>query len=176
MFGHLCDSCTHQNCCTDSAVPLVFPKEFEKIKTIDPEYLQHVKTIEINKKNIITIKKKKNSTRCIYLNDETNRCMIYESRPMDCKIYPFDILFLHNAYHWIVYSCNADSNWNWSEGFLETLENDEGFDELMKNIDIFSEHTNMILEKESKKTPYVVLRKVNFTAKIIEQPVKERNE
>lgn len=161
MFGDLCDSCTHQNCCTDSAVPLVFSEELKKIKQIDPEYIKHIKTIKINNKHIVFIKKKENTTRCIYLNDETNRCTIYESRPMDCKMYPFDILFINNAYHWIVYSCNVESNWEWSEIYLQKLEKDVGFDEFMKNIDVFSEHTNMILSKESKKTPYVVLRQVN---------------
>jgi len=165
MFGGLCDSCTHQNCCTDSAVPLVFSEELKKIKQIDPEYLKHIKRIKINNKHIVSIKKKENTTRCIYLNDETNRCTIYESRPMDCKMYPFDILFINNAYHWIAYSCNVESNWKWSESYLQKLEKDVGFDEFMKNIDVFAEHTNMILSKESKKTPYVVLRQVNWLPK-----------
>ena len=44
--------------------------------------------------------------------------------------------------------------------YLKQLK-DAGFDDLMKNIDLFSEHTKMVIPAESQKTPFVVLRKVN---------------
>ena len=39
---------------------------------------------------------------------------------------------------------------------------DEGFGDLMNNIDLFTEHTNMVLPSELEKTPYEILRKVNW--------------
>ena len=42
------------------------------------------------------------------------------------------------------------------------LEKDDGFDDFMQNIDLFSEHTKMVLPSESEKTPYIILRKVNW--------------
>jgi len=84
-------------------------------------------------------------------------------------LYPFDILYVNNSYQWIVYSCNKDSDWSWSEDHLKSLENDDGFDELMKNLDVFSEHTKMILPSESEKTPYTILRKVNWNESLVFQ-------
>ena len=161
MFEALCDSCSHQNCCTNSAVPLVFSKDLEKIKKINSDYLQYLKTVEIKDKQVYAIKKKNNSTECVFW-DTSKGCMIYDSRPMDCRLYPFDILMMDNSYYWIVYTCNKESNWTWSESILQSFENYDGFDDLMENLELFSEHTIMVLPTESEKTPYKVLRKVNW--------------
>lgn len=169
MFENLCGNCSHKNCCTDSAVPLVFSKDLEKIKKKDSQYVKHIKTIEINGKQVNAIKKKEGSTECVFWDGSTGGCKIYESRPMDCRLYPFDILYVNNSYQWIVYSCNKDSDWSWSEDHLKSLENDDGFDELMKNLNIFSEHTKMILPSESEKTPYTILRKVNWNESLVFQ-------
>lgn len=162
MFETLCNNCNHKNCCTDSAAPLVFSRELQKIRQVDPQYVKHIKTIKINGKQVKTIKKKSNSTECIFWDGKTGGCTIYESRPIDCRLYPFDILYVGDSYHWIVYSCNEKSDWNWSENYLKSLESDDGFDDLMKNIHFFSENTKRILPSESKKTPYEVLRKVRW--------------
>ena len=160
LFENLCGNCSHKNCCTDSAVPLVFSKDLEKIKKKDLQYVEHLKTVEINGKQVTAVKKKEGSTECIFWDADVGGCAIYDARPMDCRLYPFDILSIENSYHWIVYSCNDDSDWSWSEDHLKSLENDNGFNDLMKNLDLFSEHTNMILPSESEKTPYKILRKV----------------
>ena len=162
MFENLCGNCDHKNCCTNSAVPLVFSNDLERIKKKDLQYIKHLKTIEINGKQVYAVKKKEGSTECVFWDDLVGGCKIYESRPIDCRLYPFDILYVDDSYRWIVYSCNENSNWVWSENYLQTLEKDNGFDDLMKNIDLFSEHTKMILPNESEKTPYVILRKVNW--------------
>ena len=134
----------------------------EKIRKLTIPHKQYLTTVKINGRNIGAIKKKDNSTECVFWNGDLGGCSIYESRPIDCKLYPFDILLIGNEYCWIVYSCNEKSDWNWSENHLKELELDDGFDDLMKNIGYFSEHTTMVLPKESKKTPYTVLRKVNW--------------
>ncbi len=164
MFEKLCGDCEHKNCCTDSAVPLVFSKDLEKIKKKDLDFDKHLKIVKINDVNVNAIKKKKNSTECVYWDADLGGCTIYESRPMDCRLYPFDIIKIKNSYHWIVYACNVGSDWSWTENYLELLEQDDGFDELMKNINLFSEHTKMILPTELEKTPYELLRKINWTS------------
>jgi len=162
LFENLCGNCNHKNCCTDSAVPLVFSKDLEKIKKIDPQYIKHLKTIEISGIQVNAVKKKEGLTECVYWDALTGGCKIYESRPIDCRLYPFDILYVDDSYHWIVYSCNEKSDWTWSENHLKILEKDDGFDDFMQNIDLFSEHTKMVLPSESEKTPYIILRKVNW--------------
>jgi len=162
LFEKLCDSCDHKNCCTDSAVPLVFSKDLLKIKTTNPD-VDYLKTVTINGISVNAIKKKEGTTECIFWNGTSGGCTIYASRPMDCKLYPFDILYVGDSYYWIVYSCNEKSDWTWTESHLISLENDDGFDDLMNNLDLFSTHTQMTLPVESKKTPYTVLRKVSWT-------------
>lgn len=162
MFENLCGNCNHKNCCTDSAVPLVFPKDLEKIKKNDSQYDTHLTTVEIQGKLVHAIKKKNGSTECVFWDESTEGCTIYESRPMDCRLYPFDILYVDDSYHWIVYSCNKNSDWSWSESHLKSLENNDGFSDLMNNLSLFSEHTKMILPNESEKTPYIILRKISW--------------
>ena len=100
---------------------------------------------------------------CIFWDEDKKMCSIYENRPFDCRAYPFDIHLINGKYHWIVYSCNSKSDWKWTEEYLEALENDKQFNEVMKKIEIFAGHTKMILPQELEKTPYTVLRKVKYT-------------
>lgn len=162
LFETLCGRCDHKNCCTDSAVPLVFGKDLEKIKNNNLNYMKYLKTVKISGENVFAIKKKDNLSECVFWDESVGGCTIYDFRPIDCRLYPFDILLMEKSYHWIVYSCNKNSDWAWSENYLQTLEVDEGFDDLMNNIDLFSEHTKMVLPTESEKTPFTVLRKVNW--------------
>jgi len=170
-FRHLCGRCSHQGCCTNSAVPLVFSNDYAKLKAIGKEDERFVKEIEINGKKVKAVRKKKNSDVCVFWDEDKSNCSIYENRPFDCKAYPFDICLIDGRYRWIVYSCNPESGWKWSEPFLQMLENDDGFSDIIHNIDVFSRHTEMILPSESIKTPYTVLREVRIkqeTQKIFE--------
>ena len=103
-------------------------------------------------KTVKAIKKKPNSTLCIFWDQDNKKCSIYKQRPFDCRSYPFDILQINEKYHWIVYSCNPQSNWQWAESYLQMLEQDVAFSEIMENIDVFSGNTSLVLPDESKKT------------------------
>jgi Fe-S-cluster containining protein len=109
---------------------------------------------------IKAINKKPNSNLCVLWDEQEKKCSIYKQRPFDCRAYPFDILKINGKYHWIVYSCNPESNWEWANEYLTMLENDKAFPEVMEKIEIFSVNTGLILPTESQKTPYVVLREV----------------
>lgn len=159
-FSSLCNSCKEQGCCTDSAVPLVFSNDFTNLKKIDRANSRFLDEKTVNGKKIKFIKKQNNSNRCVFWNSDSCRCSIYENRPFDCRAYPFDILEVDGKYHWIVYSCNPDSDWKWTEEYLTALENDPGFSEIRNNLDIFEGHTKMILPSESPKTSYVILREI----------------
>jgi hypothetical protein len=161
-FNTLCDSCKHKGCCTDSAVPLVFSYDFEDLKSIGKANDDFLKEVTVHGKKIKAIKKKNDSTSCMFWDDKKMMCSIYEKRPFDCRAYPFDIHLVNGKYHWIVYSCNPESNWTWSEEYLQSLENDKQFNEIMEKIEIFAGHTKMILPQESQKTPFIVLREVRY--------------
>lgn len=161
-FIQLCGNCSHQNCCTNSSEPLVFENELESLHEINKDGKQFIKKITIMGKSAKIIRKKDHSSECVFWDSEKKNCSVYDSRPFDCKAYPFDILKINEKYHWIVYSCNPDSDWKWAESYLDFLEKDKQFSELVKNIDIFSNNTQRVLPKESKKTPYQILRQVHI--------------
>ena len=161
-FNALCDSCKHSGCCTNSAVPLVFSHDFKDLESIGKIDGKFLKEITVHGKKIKAIKKKNGSNNCVFWDEEKRLCSIYEKRPFDCRAYPFDIHLVAGKYHWIVYSCNAESDWNWTEEYLQFLENDKQFKEIMEKIEIFAGHTKMILPQESRKTPFTTLREVRY--------------
>jgi Fe-S-cluster containining protein len=161
-FSKLCSTCKTQGCCTDSAVPLVFESDFSDLKSIGKHSEQYLHDRNVNGTIIKAVNKKENSTHCIFWDENIFTCSIYPQRPFDCRAYPFDILKINGKYHWIVYSCNPQSNWEWTEGHLKELESDKAFSELMQKVEIFSGNTKIILPEELKKTKYAVLRQVNY--------------
>ncbi|MDE1726770.1 MAG: YkgJ family cysteine cluster protein [Thaumarchaeota archaeon] len=161
-FKRLCDNCASHGCCTDSTVPLVFSTDFEALKSIGKAQDLYIQELDIKGRKVKALKKKQNSSNCVFWNEEKKLCSIYEQRPFDCRAYPFDILFVEGKFHWIVYSCNPDSNWEWSEKYLERLEKDMEINKIFDEIASFADNTDLILPDESKKTPYTVLREVRF--------------
>lgn len=159
-FSQLCDSCKTQGCCTNSGVPLVFDSDFIALKSINKVSSDFLHDRNVNGKTIKAINKKQNSSECIFWDGEKKGCSIYKYRPFDCRAYPFDILEIDKKFYWIVYSCNPQSDWHWTEDYLQMLEHDVAFSEVMQKIEIFSGNTSLVLPEESKKTPYVVLREV----------------
>ena len=78
-------------------------------------------------------------------------------------MYPFDIVWNNNEYHWIIYSCNPDSDWKWTEEYLQKLEADLQFNEMMQNSEglrLTSDNVEYLADIE--EPPYAVLRKVNW--------------
>jgi len=161
-FNTLCNSCKHSGCCTNSAVPLVFSHDFRDLESIGKASNEFLKEVTVNGKKIKAIKKKNDSNNCVFWDESKRLCSIYEKRPFDCRAYPFDILLVDGEYHWIVYSCNVESDWTWTEEYLQFLENDKQFNEVMEKIEIFAGHTKMILPLESQKTSYSILREVRY--------------
>jgi len=159
-FTSLCGSCQHQGCCTNSSIPLVFSHDLKALRIIGksgPEYLQEV---IIKDKKVSAIKKKNNSTICTFWDEGKKICSIYENRPFDCRAYPFDIRIIDGKYRWIVYSCNPESDWKWSEDYLQALEKDMELNDVFKDVETFANNTELILPHESQKTSFTVLREV----------------
>lgn len=159
-FNKLCDNCKHQSCCTDSAEPLVFDGDYKHLEEIGKTNEKYLHLRDINGKKIKAINKKANSTMCIFWDEGKKNCSIYENRPLDCRLYPFDILLVNKKYHWIVYSCNPDSNWQWTDKYLEMFEKDKVFNEIRNNMKIFAKNTELTLPDETKKLSYTILREV----------------
>jgi len=159
-FKRLCDSCNHQGCCTNSSIPLVFSSDLKALESIGRSGDEYLQDVQIKGKKVKALKKKNNSNVCVFWNEEKRICSIYENRPFDCRAYPFDIRLVDGKYRWIVYSCNPDSDWHWSESYLEALEKDMELNDIFNSIETFANNTELILPKESQKTPYIILREV----------------
>ena len=160
-FNKLCNNCTHQSCCTNFARPVVFSHDLEDLASIEKNGSQFIQKIKINDKDANIIRKKEGSNECTFWDSGNKHCSIYEKRPFDCRAYPFDIRFINGKYRWIVYLCNLDSDWTWSEKYLEMLEHDKQFDEVIEKIDIFTDPTINALDK-SQLIPFSILREVNM--------------
>ena len=162
-FTKLCGSCQHQGCCTNSSVPLVFSEDFRSLASIGKSGKEYLQEVTIHNKKVPAVKKKNNSNVCVFWDESKKMCSVYENRPFDCRAYPFDIMFIEGKYHWIVYSCNPDSDWKWSEEYLEALEKDMESNNIFKDMETFAHNTELILPQESQKTPFTVLREVKIT-------------
>ena len=162
-FTKLCGSCQHQGCCTNSSVPLVFSEDLRALTSIGKSGKEYLQEVTIRDKIVPAVKKKNNSNVCIFWDEGKKMCSVYENRPFDCRAYPFDIMFIEGKYHWILYSCNPDSDWKWSEEYLKALEKDMELNNIFKDMAIFASNTELILPQESKKTPFTVLREVKIS-------------
>lgn len=171
-YKNLCGTCQTNDCCTSFASPLLFPTDIKKLKEIDRYNDEYVKTVKINEKSMETIKKKKDSNQCIFWDASNRKCSIYKNRPFDCMIYPFDIFKIDGKYFWIVYTCNPQSNWKWSESYLQIFENSEEFADILENIETYS-HIDSELRKKIDTTNYCIIREVNFNKLDRRQQVTE---
>ena len=47
--------------------------------------------------------------KCIFL-DEEMKCKVYDVRPLDCRLFPLDVIKEENDYYWIIYTRFCFSN------------------------------------------------------------------
>ena len=155
----LCEKCEHVSCCTGFDAPFLFENDIKKLSELGKE--EFIEEIKVANMKVKSLKKKSNSTNCVFWDERKRTCQIYEDRPFDCKMFPFDIMKIDEQIMWIVFSCNEESSWEWSEKYLQKLEMDPSFVNIVQNIGIF-QHTLETEFSENHPLPYKVIRKVNF--------------
>lgn len=165
-YENLCGSCSHKPCCTECISPLVFAKDISNLEKIKHDCSKYLETINIQGINTHTIRKKRGTSECVFWDSKNTKCSIYENRPFDCKMFPFDIIYKDGKFFWIVFECNPNSNWDWTEPHLERLESDPAFDDFLQNIYLYA--TLQISDFDSKKTNYTVIRQVRIQKQIIQ--------
>ena len=110
---NLCSNCVGKNssCCCDTNVdsPMLLPNEVEVIaKKMQIEKESFSKKIDLAKmnnddtlKDLYQMKRdKKTNSCCFYKN---NCCTIYDIRPIDCRIFPYDIKLENDGNYYLVY-------------------------------------------------------------------------
>ncbi|MBA4718640.1 MAG: YkgJ family cysteine cluster protein [Nitrosopumilus sp.] len=148
-YSDLCEGCQNISCCTNFLSPLVFETDRKKLQNnnLGISLDECLQSVVIAGKKFNEIKKKSSpqkSMECMFY-DSKKGCTIYKHRPLDCRMFPFDIHKIDDKYRWVVYSCNTDkkNNWEWTEQHLVNMENDPGFSEIFDNVGYFSDLTTV---------------------------------
>lgn len=110
---NLCSNCVGKKstCCCDTNVdsPMLLPNEAEVIsKKMQIEKSSFSKKIDLAKmnndyslKDLYQMKRDKNTNSCVFY--KNNQCTIYDIRPIDCRIFPYDIKLEHDGNYYLVY-------------------------------------------------------------------------
>ena len=159
-YVSLCSTCT-STCCESVDAPPVFPNDIKKLKQIGKDTSEYLNYLDLGEGRVWTsIKKQKDSNFCKFYDQEKKLCTIYEHRPLDCKMYPFDIGFIDKEPWWYVYSCNPNSDWSWTEKHLQKFEADPYFFEIIDSLKNYELYINNGHADYSK--PEVPIRKVKW--------------
>lgn len=156
-INELCGKCSHTSCCNNFVTPFMTASEKEKINRIGHyNFSDDITTYGID---VHALKKKPGTDECVFWSKDTG-CGIYENRPFDCMLFPFDIYKINGEYTWVVYSCNPESDWTWSEKTLEYLEKEIISEDVIKHLDAYSDVSR--LDASNNSFDLVELRKVNL--------------
>lgn len=128
-----CLTCKTKCCREDVAFPLfTTPKDLERNKALNSK------------------------TPCIFLND-CGLCAIYDSRPYDCRFFPFELMKINNKFFWIIWDVVCPITKNRREDFERYLvEHEEKL--IPQFIDHLDDYANFRVEELKSKYKYEVLR------------------
>jgi len=93
-----CNSCVGKfNCCCSCDkidMPILLPLEMEKISLETKKKIEEF--CEKKSEHLYQMKRNEKNT-CVFF-DNNNRCSVYSIRPVDCRLFPFDIKYIENKY------------------------------------------------------------------------------
>ncbi|MBQ6991617.1 MAG: YkgJ family cysteine cluster protein [Clostridia bacterium] len=110
---NLCTNCVGNSstCCCDTDVdsPMLLPNEVaaicKELNINKEEFVKLVKFSEIHNdyslKDLYQMKRTKETNSCIFF--KNNQCTIYDIRPIDCRIFPYDIKLEQDGNYYLVY-------------------------------------------------------------------------
>lgn len=110
---NLCSNCVGKSatCCCNPNVdsPMLLPKEAETIsKNMKINIEEFANKIDFSKmhndyslKELYQMKRQDNNNQCYFYRN--NQCTIYEIRPIDCRIFPYDIKLENDGNYYLVY-------------------------------------------------------------------------
>ena len=94
-------------------------------------------------------------TCCFYNN---NKCTIYDARPLDCRLFPFDIKRIRKEFCLVVYT-NPCDNFQLSEQFIE--ENISQIEAIVSELmPYISDYIAKDVCKKSSSKPYQIIKKI----------------
>ena len=156
-----CSNCKIKNNCCNS-----FKDSIDNVLLEQKEYFNIIKNLKIDKSEdyfykiddkIYNIKTNKNGT-CKFYKD--GKCSIYDYRPNDCRLYPFDIIKEQENYYLILYK-------------LKCIDTDEIIEESIKIQKIINEMKPWLnkytddkyfpkLKQKINKKEYMIVKKLEM--------------
>lgn len=92
---------------------------------------------------------------------ENDLCAVHEDRPVDCRLFPFDIIKDNNKFYWVVWKLNCSIS-NKSKGKFEPFlrqHEKKIIPSFKKYVEAYSEFR---FGELSEKYRYEVIREINF--------------
>lgn len=106
-----CKACSGLDCCgllTEGGI--IEPPYLLKRDIKDIEYYTGlssdafaVKKLNPHTGNFVFIMKTNERGGCVFFNQRTGLCDIYNCRPVDCRLFPLDIRWIDNRYYWALF-------------------------------------------------------------------------
>lgn len=104
-----CNSCVGRwDCCCNCNkidMPIVLPSEARKIETVSRKQVQDFAIKLTNNLYQMRRTNDKEENGCIFF--VNNSCSIYDNRPIDCRLFPFDFKEIDGEY-WLIYYNSID--------------------------------------------------------------------
>lgn len=156
-----CSNCKlKDNCCNS------FKDTIDNVMLHEKEYFNIIKKINIKEpekyfskidNEIYNIKTNKNGV-CIFYKE--GKCQIYENRPNDCKLYPFDIIRKDGDYYLILYKLKCINENKFVE---ESIRIEEIINDMIPWIDKYTDENNYPkLKQKIDNEDYIVIGKIEF--------------
>ena len=146
--------------CTNCSSEVVCCSYFDKINApvLNKEELQKIKEIvkneqfyEVLGKNLFSLKLTVNN--CIFYKD--SRCVIYDNRPVDCRLYPFDIIRRSERYFLILYLLDCI---DFDSFYCENYELDSLINDIIPWINDFTDEQNFTKMKNKR---YRIIKEIS---------------
>ncbi|MCA1568651.1 MAG: YkgJ family cysteine cluster protein [Acidobacteria bacterium] len=109
---HACANCpVHLVCCSVSSKggivesPYLLPtdiKAISELKALEPEEFVEYRINEITGNTVSFVKTPK-GVGCRFHDSLSGKCSIYHARPLDCRLYPLDVMLIQGGYYWILW-------------------------------------------------------------------------
>ena len=150
-FEH-CTNCNSDiSCCYNFDMinaPVLNKHELERIK----EFINSEDFYNAFSDNLFSLKTIGN--KCIFY--QNNKCLIYDIRPVDCRLYPFDIIKSNDRYYLILYLLNCI---NYESFYIENHNIDSLINDITTWISEFTDEQNYTKMKTKK---YTIIKEIKI--------------
>ncbi|MFH1769219.1 MAG: YkgJ family cysteine cluster protein [Parcubacteria group bacterium] len=106
-----CKACSGLDCCgllTEGGIiepPYLLKRDIEDIEYYTGLSSDAFAAKKLNPRtgNFVFIMKTNERGGCVFFNQRTGLCDIYNCRPVDCRLFPLDIRLIDNRYYWALF-------------------------------------------------------------------------